>query len=216
MEGMLTSGILTDYRGILVHDCWRPYFALDCQHALCNAHVLRELLAYAEATPHQGWAADIAAFLRATWHETKTYREQHRQPSPERTYAMEQEYIRLLQQGLAEHPPRNEPPPDKAPKRGRTAQSHEYNLLQRLHHWASAVLRFWYDPRVPFDNNQAERDIRMLKVQHNVSGCFRTFAGAEMFCRIRSYCSTVAKQGCNRLEQLVLALNGNPFLPNFT
>ena len=215
-EGVRASGILQNYHGILVHDCLRLYFAFDCQHALCNAHLLRELLAFAEATPSQRWAADLAAFLRATWHETKAYRQQHRQPSPERTKAMEQEYIRLVQHGLSEHPRRNESPPGSTSKRGRIAQSDEYNLLERLHHWAGAVLLFWYDPRVPFDNNQAERDIRMLKVQQKISGCFRTFAGAEIFCRIRSYCSTVAKQGQNRLDQLINALRGNPFLQGLT
>jgi transposase len=219
IEGIKASGILTDYHGILVHDCWRPYFALECRHALCNAHLLRELLAFVEAKLGETWAAEIAAFLRATWHETKAYREQHRKPSPERTQAMEQEYIRLVQNGLRLYPHKSHAStPESATTKppGRIAQSDEYNLLERLHYWAGAVLLFWYDPRVPFDNNQAERDIRMLKVKQKVSGGFRTFAGAEMFCRIRSYCSTVAKHGRSRIEQLVNALAGMPFLPMTT
>jgi transposase len=221
MEGIKASGILHDYHGILVHDCWRPYFALECRHALCNAHLLRELLAFVEAKPDETWASDLAAFLRATWHETKAYREQQHlersaQPSLERTQAMEQEYIRLVQNGLSLYPHKSQTPASQNITRGRIAQSNEYNLLERLHHWAGAVLLFWYDQRVPFDNNQAERDIRMLKVKQKVSGGFRTFAGAEMFCRIRSFCSTVAKHGLSRIEQLVNALRGIPFLPMMT
>lgn len=217
MEGIKASGILEDYHGILVHDCWRPYFALRCDHALCCAHLLRELLAFVEAKPDETWASDLAAFLRATWHETKAYREQQRlersaQPSLERTHAMEQEYIRLVQNGLRLYPRKSQAPPSENRPRGRIAQSDEYNLLERLHYWAGAVLLFWYDPRVPFDNNQAERDIRMLKVKQKVSGGFRTFAGAEMFCRIRSYCRAVAKHGLSRIDQLVNALAGMPFL----
>lgn len=216
MEGMSASGILEDYHGILVHDCWRPYFSLSCDHALCCAHLLRELLAFAEAKPDETWATEIATFLRATWHETKAYREQHRQPSPERTHAMEQEYIRLVQNGLRLYPHKSHASPSQSKPRGRIAQSDQYNLLERLHHWAGAVLLFWYDHRVPFDNNQSERDIRMLKVKQKVSGGFRTFAGAEVFCRIRSYCSTVAKHGLSRIDQLVNALGGMPFLPMMT
>ena len=221
--GFNAIGLLPEFRGILAHDCFPPYFALDCEHALCNAHLLRELLAFAQGTPleaPQVWASDLVGFLRASWHETKAFREQGVAPSAERTQAFENEYIRLIQQGLLAHPFQSPSPPTSAAdgkkRRGTGAQSDEHKLLKRLHHWAGAVTRFWYDARVPFDNNQAERDIRMTKVQQKVSGCFRTFAGAQIFCRIRSYCSTVSKHGASRMQELTNALQGKPFLPTMT
>jgi transposase len=113
-------------------------------------------------------------------------------------------------QGLAANPPPATPPPKK---RGRKKQSPPKNLLDRLQQYKPQVLAFMYDFRVPFDNNLAERDVRMVKVKQKVSGAFRTRSGAETFCAIRSYISTVRKHGHNVIDAIHDALTGNPFIP---
>ena len=130
--------------------------------------------------------------------------------SPERLAYFEQRYDELIAQGLMANPPPADPPPKK---RGRKKQTPPKNLLDRLQQRKRQVLAFMYDFRVPFDNNLAERDVRMVKIKQKVSGAFRTRSGAETFCAIRSYISTVRKHGQNVITALQSALTGNPFIP---
>ena len=122
-------------------------------------------------------------------------------------------YDEILTEGYLANPP---PPPPQKPTRGRPKQSPARNLLDRLSQRKWAVLRFLHDFAVPFDNNQAERDLRMIKIQQKVSGCFRTEAGVARFCRIRSYLSTLRKQGIELFSALEHTLSGHPVLPAFS
>ncbi len=204
-------GILPDYTGISVHDGFGSYFRYACQHATCNVHLLRDLTYLAE---EQGlwWAAKLKDLLL----EMKTATEQARAQGkiwlhPLEVVDWEIRFREILAEGDQAHPRATAPPGH----RGRAKQSTARNLLDRLCKHQQAVLAFLEDLRVPFDNNQAERDLRMLKVQQKVSGCFRSWAGAQAFARIRGYLSTLRKQNMPLLPALEATLLGHPILPSF-
>jgi len=210
-EAMRDGGILPALQGWAVHDGLRSYQAFDqCQHALCNAHHLRELR-YIQEQYQQPWAAEMASLLLEMKHTVAQARDDGLQQLPlEQRQAFERRYDNLLLHGLIMNPP---PPPPKEKKRGRRKQSPPKNLLDRLQQHKPQVLAFMYDFKVPFDNNLAERDVRMIKVKQKVSGAFRTLEGAQIFCDIRSYISTVRKQQRPVLQALTDAFLGQPFMP---
>lgn len=209
--GMHAGGILPKFRGNAVHDHWKPYLNFrHCQHSFCNAHHLRELQFISEQY-QQPWAKEMAQLLQNIQAEVAATPAPLMSLPPDRLAYYEVEYDRLIAKGLAANPPPTVSPPKK---RGRPKQSAPKNLLDRLLSHKSGVLAFMYDFRIPFDNNLAERDVRMVKVKQKVSGAFRTQDGANTFCAIRSYISTARKQKHKIIEALYDALCSQPFMPS--
>ena len=204
-------GILPSFRGVAVHDGWSAYQQYErCEHALCNAHHLRELT-FVEEEHEQQWAGEMKALLMEI---EEAVREEAalggRRLASETREDFERRYEEVLEAGLAANPE----PERTAGKRGPPKQSKGKNLVDRLGKHREAVLRYMHDFGVPFDNNQAERDLRMIKVRQKISGGFRTEEGAAAFLRIRGYISTVRKQGENVLGALERVFMGEPFIPN--
>jgi transposase len=209
-EAMKAMGVLEHFGGTLCHDHWKPYFQFNCRHALCNAHHLREL---ERAWEHDGqrWAKKMQALLLemndATLKAGGCLSEKAARKWRSR-------YRNVLTRADRECPPPN--PTDHSRKRGPIAKTKSRNLLERLREFESETLRFLTDPLVPFTNNQSENDIRMTKVQQKISGCFRSFQGAQIFCRVRSYLSTCRKHGLPPTEALQTLFSGRlpDFIPN--
>ena len=201
-------GLLIGFAGRRVHDAWAPYLSLAGLYALCNAHLLRDLIGVYEDTG-QAWAQKLIRLLLRMKTAVEAARAVGQTELPAKQRAgFEAAYTRLLNEGQLANPP--SPPTGK---RGRTKQTPARNLLDRLVTHRAAILAFLNDFRVPFDNNQAERDLRMLKVKSKVSGCFRSPAGADQFCRIRGYISTLRKQGYSVLDGLTSVFVGQPLMP---
>ena len=210
-KGHLADGLLPSYTGILMHDAYSSYFGHAYEHALCNAHLLRELQAIYETDPSQRWAWHLRRLLRLAWHLVKSAKKTGQTQLPA---AQRDRLLALFDQVLDRADqlvPRNHRQPGQ---RGRVAQSVPRNLLDRIIEHQAAYLRFVTDFRVPFDNNLAERDLRMSKLQQKISGCFRTETGADLFCRIRGYISTLRKQGHDLLPALFSLWTDTPFMPS--
>lgn len=175
-EAMERINSLPHFWGNSVHDRWASYEKYNhCQHSYCNAHLLRDLKA--EEENNKSWAVAMKATLLDAYSLSK---QEHIAPSA--IAAVEKKYDCIVKKAIQQ-----EPLPDiSLHKRGRKKQ----------------ILRFLHDKNIPFDNNLAERDLRMVKLKQKISGCFRTRKGAEIFCRIRSYISTVKKQGGKVWDEL--------------
>lgn len=193
-EAIERMGVLADFSNTLVHDFWKPYLALDCKHAMCNAHIVRELAYFDDLG--QSWAKRLGALLveAGAAPESRSVEEWRRR------------YRALLRQGRAANP--YDPPARKPGARGRSAKPKAVNLLDRLDQYEDWILAFLEDNAIPFTNNQAERDVRMAKLRQKISGCFRSSDGGAIFAAIRSYISTCVKRQVGVLDALTKAISG--------
>jgi transposase len=210
-EAFEEIGILKDLKGTAVHDCLVSYFNQDfiCQHAVCNAHLLREMIGTWENT-HETWTQRMSSLLRSLKRakEAAQAAGQH-QLDPQLLQRYHRVYRRIVARGLLKNPA-----PERTGNRGRPANGKTRSLLLRLDNHEKSVLRFAKDFAVPFDNNLAERDLRMVKLHQKISGCFRSEAGANQFCTIRGYISTLRKQGINVMSALCAGFDGDIVWPS--
>lgn len=206
--GMEQCGVLPLFHGIAMHDCWASYWSYeDCQHAVCCAHLLRELTGIAENHPEQKWASAFIDLLLEmkkvkdkaveVGKETLSYYHYHK---------FDKRYDELIKQAREENPL----PVTTEKKRGRKKKGKILALVERLDNYKASVCLFIHNFMVPFDNNQAERDLRMIKVKTKVSGCFRSEEGARDYLKIMSYIGTAHKQGHNAYDAIRKAISGCP------
>ena len=206
--GMDAADVLPHARGIIVHDCWGSYWKYqDVTHAICCAHLLRELNGVIENHPEQTWAAKFKKLLldmkkvrdKALLSDKDEVSYYHR-------HKFDMEYDAIIKTAYEENPL----PETPANKRGRKKKSKVLNLICRLDNYKESVCLFIKNLCVPFDNNQAECDLRMVKVKTKVSGCFRSEEGAQEYLTIMSYIGSARKHGINAFTAICEALNGNP------
>ncbi|HEX2867461.1 MAG TPA: IS66 family transposase [Ignavibacteriales bacterium] len=203
-------GIIPEFHGILIHDYWKPYLGYtDCSHYLCNAHHLRELKFIHEEFAHQKWALEMRKLLKKA--KELVYRAKlngKMSLSPYLINKYESLYDGIISKAIRGNPPNKE----RTTKRGRIKQTVSRLLAERFRDCKKMILGFIHDFKIPFDNNLAERDLRMMKLKQKVSGCFRSKEGADFFCRIRGYISSARKQGFNVFDALLSAFKGKPLL----
>lgn len=206
--GMDAAGVLPDFHGIIVHDCWGSYWKYTvAAHAICCAHLLRELNGVEENHPEQTWAGRFKELLLTMKKvKEKALADEKENVSYYYLHKFEKQYDEILKAAYKENPL----PENTAKKRGRKKKSKVLNLICRLDNYKASVCLFLKNLCVPFDNNQAERDLRMIKVKTKVSGCFRSEEGAQEYLTIMSYIGTAHKHGINAFTAIREALNGNP------
>jgi transposase len=208
-EAINEAGVLPGFHGIAVHDHYSSYYTYDCRHAECCAHILRELKFLFEERDRL-WAGQLSTLLTEAKELTDRAREEGHGELPVPVIdAIGGAYDKILAEATALHPA-----PSPVPgKRGKPKATREYNLISRLIEHKEETLRFVEDLTVPFDNNLAERDVRMMKTKQKISGCFRTETGADDWCRIRGFISTVRKNGGRALAALADTVKGAAMLP---
>lgn len=208
-EGMRRAGFLPFYPGTRIHDGWRAYWLFPGSHGLCNAHILREAKGIVENDPSQEWADKVVSVLIRGKKEKESAIAAGKEAFDDSVY---EEYLmefrQFAEEGIAQNPMEERKPG----QRGRVRRSEPRRLAERLLAHAEEFCLFLKDFLVPFDNNQAERDVRHVKTKLKVSGCFRTPRGAKAFARINSFLSTAKKQGVNVLQAIRFALEGTPRL----
>jgi transposase len=198
-DATTVASVLSRFGGRLVHDGWKSYLHYVCKHALCNAHHLRELV-FIDEHLKEPWALKMKKLLLEIKQTVdEAYGKGKNRLSDGVLQRYRKRYLLVIRQGYAIQPP---PKKRRPGQRGRIKQPPGKNLLNRLKEHIDEVLAFMYDFTVPFTNNLAERDLRMVKVKLKISGCFRTHSGAQVFCRVRSYLSTIRKQKLNVIEYL--------------
>jgi transposase len=208
-DALQAMNILPGYQGIAVHDTLSMYLRYACLHALCVAHYLRELT-FAHEQFEQRWALHMQYLLRSIHLQVEQTRQDGMGQLPlEDQQAYRSRYRALVQIGLAANPP----PTERTNERGAIKKSDILNLLLRLQRHEELILRFMTRFEVPFTNNQAEADLRMMKLRQKISGCFRTFEGSAIFCALRSYLSTMQKQGVHLLTALASTCAGDLLYP---
>jgi transposase len=209
-EGTDAGGVMPTFSGKAIHDCWAPYWKYsNAIHGLCNAHLLRELVGVEENHQGQTWATDFIKLLL----EMKVAKENaigdgKWQLSIEELHSFGQRYDGIIKRAYGEFP-LPEPKPGKK-KRGRIKKGKVFSLIERLDVHKAPVCLFVYDFDVPFDNNQAERDQRMVKTKTKVSGCFRSIQGARDYLNIMSYVGTAKNQRISPYEAIKQAVIGKP------
>lgn len=203
--------ILPRFRGTMVHDFWAPYFRYPGCHALCNAHLLRELKGITENS-HQNWSEQMYDLILEIKGTVDEIREHSGALDSRQLTEFVVRYRQIIEYGMLENPVPEVP--GTILKRGRKKQSKAKNLLDRCQKYEREILSFMYDFTVPFSNNLAERDIRMMKLQQKISGTFRSEDGADWFCRVRGYISTVKKNEMPVFASLLKVFEGDPFIPS--
>lgn len=210
-EALKDLGILESFAGRLVHDCWAAYFRLEnCAHSLCNPHLIRELV-FAEEQLKQTWATKMKQLLQDAYDYSKAAKGSVAHQSKQSWHVR---YGKIIAEGYRENPLIDDPPGTKK-KRGRKKKTKSRNLLERMEKYRDEILAFIWDARIPFSNNQAEQDIRMVKVKQKISGGFRTLPNAEIFARIRSYISTQQKHGVMAWDALAKAFDSTCLSPDY-
>ena len=203
---MGAMGILPSYKGTVVHDFWKPYMEYNCHHALCNVHHLRDLT-FCKEVENSPWASEMIAYLLSANQLVNQARQAGKTALDEGGLSYwRSKYDELIKAGLEQHPL----PEKQKGKRGALKKSKTQNLIQRFEQHKESVLAFMNDFRVPFGNNLAEQAIRMMKVKQKISGCFRSEQGAQTFATIRSYISTMQKQGVTAMVALHAAFSHAP------
>lgn len=195
------KSVLPNFCGVAVHDCWASYFSFaGMKHALCNAHILRELTGIIE-TDDSKWVLRMKQLLMEMYEKSD-----YGKGIIKEIGEYEKRYKEIIEAGEKE-----EPPPERRNPKGKLKRTKGRNLLERLRKHEEAVMRFAREEKVPFTNNQAERDIRPIKIKQKMNGGFRAQSGSESYCRINSFISTLRKQSRQVFQELLSVIQGNTF-----